>query len=468
MSFETQHISPDDRGQLLRHAEGQFLDFKSIEIQPGKLTRTLAAFANADGGELYVGITEKHGRLEWAGFINDEAANGHIQAASAIFPLGEYVRFNFLVSNTKKKTKVLRIEVDRTPDLKQACDGKYYVRKGAQNLPITSENDIYRLKLNKGILSYEEKLTGLDADEIYKSTILQKFLRCYVPSAMPDEFLRKQKLTSDGKITLAGVLLYDEEPQREIPKASIKIYRYNTSDESGARAHLDGQPLTIEGCAIDQIRYAVEKTAKITESIQVSRGGQLTSAEYPREAIHEIITNAIIHRDYSIPDNIHIRIFDNRIEVQSPGRLPGYVTVKNIRTERFSRNTRIVRLINKFPEPPNKDVGEGMNTAFEYMEKLRLKPPIISENENSVIITLRHEPLARPEILILDYLKREGEIGNKIAREITGIGSENKVKNIFKSMMGDQLIEIVPGKRGNKTAYRITEKGKTQDTSAVE
>jgi ATP-dependent DNA helicase RecG len=81
---------------------------------------------------------------------------------------------------------------------------------------------------------------------------------------------------------------------------------------------------------------------------------------YPPETLHEIITNAVLHRDYSIADDIHIRVFDNRVEVQSPGRLPAHVTPDNILDERFSRNGTIVRLVNKFPNPPNKDVGEGL------------------------------------------------------------------------------------------------------------
>src|SRR6202043_1965483 len=100
--------------------------------------------------------------------------------------------------------------------------------------------------------------------------------------------------------------------------------------------------------------------------------------KYPQEAIQEIITNAVLHRDYSIADDVHIRIFDNRIEVQSPGRLPAHVTPENILEERFARNGTIVRLLNKFPNAPNKDVGEGLNTAYEAMNKLGLKEPTVT------------------------------------------------------------------------------------------
>jgi ATP-dependent DNA helicase RecG len=73
------------------------------------------------------------------------------------------------------------------------------------------------------------------------------------------------------------------------------------------------------------------------------------------------------------------------------------VTEENILREQSARNPKIVRLINKFPNPPNKDVGEGLNTAFEAMEKLRLKKPEIEEKENSVVVYVAHSPLGSPE-----------------------------------------------------------------------
>jgi ATP-dependent DNA helicase RecG len=64
--------------------------------------------------------------------------------------------------------------------------------------------------------------------------------------------------------------------------------------------------------------------------------------------------------------------------------------------ERFARNGAIVRLLNQFPDPPNKDVGEGLNTAFEKMRQLGLREPTIEERDADVLVTIRHEPLASP------------------------------------------------------------------------
>jgi len=188
----------------------------------------------------------------------------------------------------------------------------------------------------------------------------------------------------------------------------------------------------------------------------------LEGVTYPDETLHEVITNAVLHRDYSIAADVQVRIYDNRIEVESPGRLPGHVTVANILSEQSARNPKIVRLINKFPDPPNKDVGEGLNTAFEAMKKNRLKEPIIEEREHSFVVNIRHAPLASPHDTVMEYLEKNSEITNRKARQLTGIRSENSMKGVFLTLKAREMIEPVPGKEtGYAAAWRKT-KAKTK------
>jgi ATP-dependent DNA helicase RecG len=195
-----------------------------------------------------------------------------------------------------------------------------------------------------------------------------------VPTAEPAAWLKKQTLLIDDKPVVAAVVLFADEPQAVLPKrCGIKIYRYKTTDAEGTRESLDFDPISIEGCAYDQIRDAVQETAKIVQSVLIRTAKGLASVTYPETAIHEVVTNAVLHRDYSIADDVHIKIFDNRVEVLSPGTLPGHVMIQNILNERFARNAAIVRLINNFPNPPNKDVGEGLNTAFQAMREMSSK-----------------------------------------------------------------------------------------------
>ena len=149
--------------------------------------------------------------------------------------------------------------------------------------------------------------------------------------------------------------LFSDEPQAVLPKrCAIKIYRYKISEDEGTRDALDGQSMTVESCLCKQIYSSVAQTKEIIEGVRRMTEDGLVDVEYPEETLHEIITNAVIHRDYSIPDDVHIRIYDNRVEVENPSVLPGHITVENILGERFSRNGNIVRIINKFPNPSPK------------------------------------------------------------------------------------------------------------------
>ena len=137
-------------------------------------------------------------------------------------------------------------------------------------------------------------------------------------------------------------------------QSTVKLYRYATGATEGSRKNLMGQPTTIEGNLYDVIHETVEQTVTLVEAISIMGPKGLQPARYPKVTLHEIITNAVIHRDYSIADDIHLRVFDNRIEVESPGPFAAHVNENNVLTTRFSRNGNIVRWINKFPDPPNK------------------------------------------------------------------------------------------------------------------
>ena len=89
-------ITADQAAKILEKSEGHFGDFKSKAIKPARLTKTLSAFANADGGELYVGIDEQGDSFHWNGFAKAEDANGHVQALEELFPLGSSFRYSFL------------------------------------------------------------------------------------------------------------------------------------------------------------------------------------------------------------------------------------------------------------------------------------------------------------------------------------------------------------------------------------
>lgn len=452
MSIEKIKITKDQADKIRLLDENQFEDVKAKEIRPKELTTHLSAFANSDAGDLYIGITDKE--RVWDGFENVEAANGHLQCFEDFFPLGTNFHYEFLECDDYTGL-VLHVQIDKTQSICYASNKTAYVRRGAQSLPLNTPEKIKRLEFAKGITSFENEITNASKDIIIDSDITRDFIKEVVPTTTPEAWLKKQNLIQDGRPTVAGVLLFAEEPQAILQKhCGVKIYRYKTREIEGFRDALAEQPITVEGNIYRQILESVRITKQMTESISAFGTYGIEKINYPHETLHEILTNAVLHRDYSIKDDIHIRIFDNRIEVQSPGRLPAHITVKNILDERFARNGTIVRIINKFPNPPNKDVGEGLNTAFAKMRDIGLKNPTFIEAENYFLVAIHHEPLASAVDTIMDYLDKHSSIKNAKAREITNTKTDFRMKGIFREMEKSGKIERVPGTNTSSTAWR--------------
>ena len=456
-TIDVLEIAGTEREHLLVMEEGHFADLKAVEITPKKLAKTISAFANAAGGELYVGIGEAEFSgtkvRHWRGFKDQEAANGHLQSLEALFPLGAEFSYEFLRAPGSIGL-MLHISVQRTPQIARAHDKKVYVRRGAQNLEVRGTEALERLRLDKGIVSFERQPVAVDLDTVSRSETLREFVRQVVPALAPLTFLRKQSLVVNGKPAVASVLLFADEPQAALPKRSgIKLFRYKTTGH-GSRETLASDPKSVEGPLHRLIKEAVRETVATVEGIQKLGPSGLEPVKYPLDTLHEIVTNAVLHRDYSIAADVQIRVYDNRVEIESPGLLPGHVTTRNILEEQFARNATIVRLINKFPEPPNKDVGEGLKTAFNAMKRLRLRPPVIEETNSSVLVTIAHESLASPEESVMDYLKNHATVTNRIARELTRITSENSMKEVFYRLNRAGQIERVAGRRGAAAAWQ--------------
>ncbi len=434
-------ISKKEYQKIIKLEEDNWCDKKDKRIKPASLTKTISAFANANGGEIFIGIFEDKDNSAWIwqGFSKQEDAKGHLQIFDELFELDSECSCSFLEYSN---TYVLHVKIDKSRNIKSASNGTAYVRVGPQNIPCTTKEKLRKLELNKGIFSYEEETTKATVEDVSSSAIMNSFKAKMIPYSTPEQWLRKNYLIIGDKPTVCGVLLFSDLPQAVLPKRSgIKVYRHKTLAKEGTRESLDFDPITIEGCAYRQIQKAVEKTVEVVQALSTLTEAGFSKVKYPKETLHEIITNAIIHRDYSITDDIHIRIFENRVEVESPGLLPGAVTEKNILEERASRNGNLERVINKFPNPPNKDVGEGLNTAFRAMQSLQLKPPKIEEKNGRVIVSIRHEPLASLEQTIMDMLKEEPYITRSMIRKAFYVDRDYQLNRAFDQLKKKGHIE---------------------------
>jgi len=130
------------------------------------------------------------------------------------------------------------------------------------------------------------------------------------------------------------------------------------------------------------------------------------------------------------------------------------MTIKNLTTQRAARNGAVQRILNKFKNPPNRDVGEGIKTATEAMTSKGLEKPTFSEVGNCFVVTIKHEKLATAELAIMEFLETNGTINNKQAREITYIDQDWKVKFIFRKMEQKKMIIQLKKRTTSNTKYR--------------
>jgi ATP-dependent DNA helicase RecG len=435
--FDFIAINNTELNQLIHRKESHFLDFKSKDIAPSKLQNTFVAMANSDGGDLYVGIEDESVADRIKGFLKPEDANQHIQHLLVeTKPVVEGVTSEFLV--TEKGQYILHFLIPKSDKVHYTSSGECHIRMNAQTTKIKGD-DITRLGYAKGFFKFEEQaVTAATVEDILDGTVLSEYMSRVGSIQEEQQFLRRNRLLAekDGKNipNVTCVLLFDEEPQDVLPsKSAVKLVRMQTTATEYRREQLDSSE-TLTGAIEFLAKRTEERIFQVMKESTFMVDGAEVKVNYPIEAVHEILVNAFLHRDYSIADDIHVFVYDNRIVIKSPGRLPGNVTIQNILEAHFSRNPNLVRLVNKLPDPMNHDLGEGLNAAFTAMHRAGLIRPEIIEADNSVVVTLHHQKLDSYEDQIMAYLDENEWITNKIARALTGEDSENKIKKSFEKL----------------------------------
>ena len=191
MSGNVNTITTEQRDWIVKYEEGQLGDVMAIEIEPSKMSQKISAFANADGGEMWIGVDEEREtkRRSWRGFQRTEDANAHIEILDKVMQLGQGYSFEFL-RHQSSASVVLHIEVGKMRQIIYATNGKVYIRRGAHDQPVTDLAMLRQLERNKGIASFETTNVDADPNIIINSITTRTFMRNVIPSAKADEWLK--------------------------------------------------------------------------------------------------------------------------------------------------------------------------------------------------------------------------------------------------------------------------------------
>jgi ATP-dependent DNA helicase RecG len=466
--MEVIQLTQEEEKKILDLREDHFNDVKGKLIMPAKLQEVFVAFANSDGGDIYIGVEDPSQSGERInGFATQEDANAMIETLlEQTTPAVENVLVEFL--EVKSKGLILHFNVPKSSKVHYTAAGDCYIRINAAKKKIKGER-ITQLAYAKGAEPYEKKaLENIELEDILESPALKNYMQRISTNIAPELFLRKQQLLTkkdDQRYPNVGcVLLFDDDAQATMnTRCAVKVYRLRTTEKEYKREQLEEMPVTINGTIEHVIKETVRQVQDYIKGASFKDGDKLVKLSYPSEALKEILVNAVIHRDYSLNDDIHVRIFDNRIEIQSPGRLPGYMTIDNLYTERFSRNPNIVRMLHNLPDPVNHDIGEGLDTAKNELKKAGLVDPTFEEKDNSFLVTVKHQTIASVEDVILKYFvdNPNSSLTNKLVRQLSGEDDMQKVKSALQKLRAMGVIKV-EDEKASAFNYKYVKAKKTE------
>lgn len=483
---------------ILSREEGQTFDRKSVRIKPKDLAITMIAFANADGGDLVVGITD--GKREIEGVDGDENILNDIRRTPFDFcvpSVNAQVEMVTCVDRTGKDNHILVFHIE--PSLKVYANqaDEVFLRVGDKSKKL-SFDERFQLMNDKGQSCYEETAVysaGLDDLDM---TLVDDYCQKsgYGKSSM--EFLTENHgyvVERNEKMhpTVVSLLMFGKKPQDFLPRASVRFIRYEgTEEKTGAEMNVI-KDMIFEGPVREQIDKSVAFLAtQIKERTYLGADGKfVTEVEYPEFVRQEMIVNACCHRDLSITGtDIQVKLFDDRLVVESPGNLPGLVRPDNIRHTHFSRNPRLARYLKTYKYV--KEFGEGVDRMCREMEADGLLPIKYYKNDfilravawsknaknadsdkvaissDKVLISVDKEATSGDKVLIkwsevkgrclpntikiLEYLAHNESISNSVARDITGL-SASGVRRILNNLIENKIVTPEGDKKSR--VYRL-------------
>ena len=451
--------------------EWQTFECKRAAIKPADLLETVVGFANAEGGFIAVGLEDPmkaQGNKRLLGISeNADNVSEFLKLIDKEIepPLILWGKFELDITNTRGQAdKLLVFNIKKSNDVHSLKRGDTFVRKGRQNVKIGS-TEIMRLKYEKGAIKFESEKSGITSLEMLDRNLLIQYKNDTTSTGLDDwQFLKDNGLAIGGngkyELTKAGWLLFGKNPSVVLTsKCGIKIsHYYGTKPTYTGKPNFVTRPFTIEGPLMKQIEQSIEYFRGIVKSSPPKLSGASFNPTFlvPEWAFQEAITNAVIHRNYFVQDDIQVRFFDDRVEIESPGTYPGHITVENIRSERFARNPLILRTLNRFQSAPNLDIGEGVDRMFKVMKEKNLYEPLYfppTVRPNTVLLMLLNLHKVEYWDTVSKYLDENYRIINKKAREITGLSDVLKMSRLLRSWVEKGLLEKV-GKAKKDSFYR--------------
>ena len=475
--------------EIITRKEDQTFDYKSLQIDPKALAVPIVAMANADGGVLAIGVSDKTRTLEGVD-QNTEKLNELLRVPFDFCNPSIPVTCSYLPCKDKdgNENHILLMEIPASMYLHTNQADEAFMRVGDKSRKLSFDERV-QLMYDKGERFYEDTAVyGATVDDIDMDAVAE-YTRLVGYSKTPLEYLRENNgfVTTNKQgeedVSTACILLFGKNPQKFFPRARTRFIRYEGVDEKvGAEMNVI-KDVTFEGTILNQVRKTIEFIeTQVREHTYLGQHGQfVTRRDYPEFVIQEMTVNSVCHRAYSIKGTeIPIKMFDNRLVFETPGKLPGMVKPTNIRNTHFSRNPKISAFLKAYHYV--KEYGEGVDRIYRELEAngtsalsfrtgdfiLKISVPKVSEkvtvNDGDVTqkvtvtrqllleklierVSKNSDKLTKNRIAILGLMIDNSYISKIELAKVVGISANSIMRNID-YMRGKYLRRVGPDKGG--------------------
>lgn len=350
---------------IARDEDGKH-QFKANVTNQDSLASEMVAFCNSSGGMILIGVN-KDGSISGLdrndmGRLNQLVSNASSQSVRpAINPVTENVLVaDGLVMVVSIANGMSKPYMDK--------NGVIWVKSGADKRRATSREEIQRMYQSAGLLHGDElSVNGLSVSELDLDYFRRFFEKQYgelienQDVSLP-KLLENMNLMNDGVLNISGALLFAKMPQFRLPVFIVKAVCYPGNDIH-LDSYLDSQD--IAGKLADVFHQSLSFILGNIKHLQFDQNvNAVGEPEIPREALEELLANALIHRDYFVSAPVRIFVFSNRVEISSPGHLPNNLTIANIKSGNSNiRNPILASYATKIL--PYRGLGSGIRRALK-------------------------------------------------------------------------------------------------------
>jgi predicted HTH transcriptional regulator len=368
-------MDSDEIKTIIKQGESSKVQFKERMPHPDSLAHEIIAFANSRGGIIIFGVNDKSGELNGLSFGELQQTNQQLVniASQKVYPPVYLVTETVAVNDNN--LLVVNIEEGLSKPYKDS-NGTIFMKNGSDKRKVTSNDEIARLLGSKSLLADETEIFDSSIKDIdtrlFSEYFKKEFEMTYEEKGLSqEEALVAKKVMRNGHLTLAGLMFFGNEPQTLRPAFSIKAVMYAGNDIGGDNYR--SKPEDLKGIIPELYKQGMLYVKSCIRYLQNGQGFNSRGIpEISIIALEEVLQNALVHRDYFKNAPIRLLIFDNRIEIISPGRLPNSLTVEEVKYGNpVIRNNQIALFASR--TLPYSGLGSGLRRAFANQPDMELE-----------------------------------------------------------------------------------------------